>query len=222
MKSKKSEQANLERYRGTYRQMGIILALGLLFIAFEYTNADIADPSYNQSTEVTVEMDYVPITTPKQADLPKPPSIIFDKLVIDLFNASIDEEIIIISEIEPSDDIIFDHDNEIEIDDDSIFIIVENAPQFLGGDSQLMRYLSDNVVYPTIAQEVGIQGRVYVQFVVNKKGKIVDVQILKGIDRSLDAEAMRVVQNMPDWKPGSQRGKAVNVSYRLPINFKLK
>jgi protein TonB len=222
MRSKKSEQANLERHRGTYRQMGIILALGLLFIAFEYTNADIADPNYDQSTEVAVEMDYVPITKPKQADLPKPPSIIFDKMVIDLFNLSLEEDIEIISEIDPSDDIIFDHGESIEVDDDSVFIIVENAPEFPGGYTELMRYLSENVVYPTIAQEVGIQGRVYVQFVVNKKGKIVDVHILKGVDRSLNAEAMRVVQNMPDWKPGSQRGKTVNVSYRLPINFKLR
>lgn len=221
MRPKKSEQANLERYRGTFRQMGIILALGFLFIAFEYTNADIADPNIEVSTEVTVEPDYVPITRAKKPKLPPPPSIIFDKIIIDVFNKSIDEEVVLINEIDPAEEIDFSFDGDIEADDDSVFIIVENKPEFPGGEAALMRYLSENVVYPTIAQEIGIQGRVHVKFVVNKKGEIVDIQLMKGVDRSLDAEALRVIKNMPNWKPGSQRGKTVNVSYQLPINFRL-
>ena len=222
MKSKKSNQANLERHKVTYRQMGIILALGLLFIAFEYTNADTSNPSLEQGPEIEVEIEYVPITKPVQPKLPPPPTIIFDKLVIDLFNEAIEEDIIIVSEIDPTDIVIFDTNEGIEYDSDRIFSFVEIAPEFIGGTSALMKYLSENILYPTIAQEVGIQGRVYVQFVVNKKGEITNVEILKGIDRSLDAEALRVVQNMPNWSPGSQSGKPVNVSYRIPINFKLR
>jgi len=222
MKTKKTNKANLERYRGTFRQMGIVLALGLVFIAFEYTNADVTTSSYDTPNEIIVEPDYVPITKVRK-ELPPPPTIIFDKLIIDVFNQSIDEKVIIIDEIDPAEEIDFTLAEEgIERDDDSVFVIVENAPQFIGGDAALMRYLSENIIYPSIAQEVGIQGRVYVQFVVNKSGDITDVKLLKGIDRSLDAEALRVVQKMPRWKPGSQRGKNVNVSYQIPINFILR
>lgn len=106
--------------------------------------------------------------------------------------------------------------------DNKTFTVVEQMPQFPGGEEGLMNYLSSNVKYPAIAQENSIQGRVYVEFVVKKDGQIADVKILKGVDRSLDEEALRVVMNMPDWNPGKQRGKEVNVSYRLPINFSLK
>ena len=221
MKLKKSNQANLERSKGTYRQMGIILALGLLFIAFEYSSADIADPSFETTTEVVVDMDYVPITKAEKPDLPPPPNIIFDKIIIDIFNESPEEIITIIAE--PDFDVtIFDIPEVAEIDPDKVFKVVESMPKFPGGVEALMRYLSKNIIYPSIAQEMGIQGKVYVQFVVNKNGEIVDITIAKGVDRSLNEEALRVVQNMPNWKPGKQRGKAVNVSYNIPINFKLK
>lgn len=221
MIKKKSDQANLERYKVTYRQMGIILALGLIFIAFEYTNADISDADYESSPEVIVEMEHVPITKPKTPDLPKPPAVIFDKLVIDLFNETPDEDIIIISmedDYEPED---FQFPEEVEEDPDRVYVFVDKKPQFPGGDVALMRFLSKNIVYPSIAQEMGIQGKVFVEFVVNKNGDIINITILKGVDRSLDAEALRVVKKMPQWEAGSQNGKTVNVSYRLPISFRL-
>lgn len=102
-----------------------------------------------------------------------------------------------------------------------IFQVVENAPEFLGGQEGLMKFLSENTRYPVIAIDHGIQGRVIVRFVVTKTGKVSNVEVMRGVDPSLDREAVRVVEAMPAWKPGTQKGEAVNVYYTLPIVFKL-
>lgn len=103
-----------------------------------------------------------------------------------------------------------------------IFIVVEEMPEFPGGNTLLQPYLNKNVKYPTSAIENGIQGRVFVKFCVNYKGHIEQVQILRGVDPLLDEEAIRVVKSMPTWKPGKQRGKPVNVWYNVPITFQLQ
>jgi protein TonB len=95
-------------------------------------------------------------------------------------------------------------------------------PTFPGGDGELFKFLSNNVKYPVIAQENGIQGRVICQFTVNKDGSIVDVVVVRSVDPSLDKEAIRVIKSMPNWSPGKQRGKPVRVKYTLPVNFKLQ
>ncbi|HKL71223.1 MAG TPA: energy transducer TonB, partial [Marinilabiliaceae bacterium] len=103
-----------------------------------------------------------------------------------------------------------------------VFMIVEEMPEFPGGNAALMKYLANAVKFPVIAQENGIQGRVYVQFVISAKGEVTNAVILRGVDSSLDKEALRVVQNMPKWKPGKQRNRPVRVSYTVPINFVLQ
>lgn len=102
------------------------------------------------------------------------------------------------------------------------FTVVEQMPEFPGGDEDRVKYLHDNVKYPQTAREVGISGTVYVTFVVNRSGKISDVRILRGIGGGCDEEAVRVVKNMPSWKPGKQNGEAVPVQYNLPIKFTLQ
>ena len=110
-----------------------------------------------------------------------------------------------------------------EDDEDAIFVVVESMPEFPGGQQALFKYLCDNIKYPPIAQENGIQGRVVCQFVVNKDGSIVDVEVARsGGDPSLDKEAVRVIKSMPKWKPGKQRGKVVRVKYTVPVSFKLQ
>ena len=106
--------------------------------------------------------------------------------------------------------------------DGEIFMVVEQQPEFEGGVQALMTYLGENIRYPMAAQKANVQGRVFVSFVVTKKGDIADGTILKGIGFSCDEEAIRVVSRMPNWKPGSQSGIPVNVRYNLPINFQLK
>jgi protein TonB len=107
-------------------------------------------------------------------------------------------------------------------DEGEIFMIVEEMPEFPGGTEALQRYLAQSVRYPVIAQENGIQGRVYIQFVINQNGEVTNATILRGVDPSLDREALRVVEAMPKWKPGKQRNRPVRVSYTVPINFVLQ
>ena len=110
-----------------------------------------------------------------------------------------------------------------EEDDDAVFVVVETMPEFPGGKQVMFRFLSDNLKYPVIAQENGIQGRAICQFVVNKDGSIVEVEVVRSSgDPSLDKEAVRLIKSMPKWKPGRQRGKPVRVKYTVPINFKLQ
>ena len=105
--------------------------------------------------------------------------------------------------------------------DKVIFTVVEKMPQFPGGDQALFKYLGTNIRYPVEAQKAGVQGRVICQYVVDENGTITDVSVVRGVDPSLDQEAVRVIKAMPNWTPGEQRGKKVSVKYTLPINFKL-
>ena len=107
-------------------------------------------------------------------------------------------------------------------EENKVFDIVEQQPLFTGGPAALMKYLSENTKYPVVAQENGVQGRVTVQFVVEKDGSISDVHVLRGVDPSLDKEAVRVVKSMPRWTPGKQNGITVRVNYRVPVLFRLQ
>lgn len=108
------------------------------------------------------------------------------------------------------------------VEETKIFTVVEQMPMYPGGDAALMGYLRDNIHYPTVAAENGVQGRVVVGFVVERDGSITDVKILRGVDPSLDREAMRVVKSMPRWNPGKQNGSAVRVKYQVPVSFRLQ
>lgn len=107
-------------------------------------------------------------------------------------------------------------------EENKVFDVVEEQPSFHGGQGALMQWLSDNIKYPVIAAENGVQGRVIVQFVVSKTGSISDVKVVRGVDPSLDREAVRVVSQMPKWTPGRQNGTTVNVRYTLPVTFRLQ
>jgi len=106
--------------------------------------------------------------------------------------------------------------------EEEIFFIVEYMPEFPGGEVALRTFIANNIEYPAIAQENGIQGRVYVTFVVTKDGSVANAKIARGVDPILDKEALRVVNSLPKWQPGKQRGQEVNVSYTVPINFALQ
>jgi protein TonB len=103
-----------------------------------------------------------------------------------------------------------------------VFEVVEQMPQFPGGDGALMQYLSSHIKYPVVAEENGIQGRVVCTFVVERNGSITDVRVVKSVDPSLDKEAVRVIKSMPNWIPGKQNGSAVRVKYTVPVTFRLQ
>ena len=105
--------------------------------------------------------------------------------------------------------------------EEEIFVVVEQMPEFPGGEIALRQWIAENVKYPVMASENGVQGKVYVQFVVDKDGRISNARIARGVDPSLDKEALRVVNSLPRWNPGRQRGEPVRVSYTVPINFVL-
>lgn len=107
-------------------------------------------------------------------------------------------------------------------EENKVFDVVEENPSFPGGQAALMQWLNANIKYPVIAAENGIEGRVIVQFVVSKTGSISDVRVVRGVDPSLDKEAVRVVSNMPNWTPGRQNGTTVNVRFTLPVTFRLQ
>ena len=115
----------------------------------------------------------------------------------------------------------FDIVAEKEVVETEIFTVVEENPTFPGGDEARIQFLTSNMKYPTMARESGIQGKVYVTFVVEKDGRVTDVKILRGIGGGCDEEAVRVVKAMPRWNPGKQRGKSVRVQFTLPIQFTL-
>ena len=110
---------------------------------------------------------------------------------------------------------------EPEPEEEEIFMVVEDQPEFPGGTAALLDYLRKNIKYPAICRENNIQGRVLVTFIVNKDGAIVEPEVVKSVNPSLDKEALRVISQMPNWKPGSQRGKPVRVKYTVPVNFRL-
>lgn len=224
MEIKKNPDANLENKKGVYFLIGLLLSLGMVLVAFEYTQYEGEVGSLGDLDIILDEEEMIPITqqTPPPPP-PPPPQTTIIEIVED--DEEIEEEL----EIEDTE---MDEDDIIEIVDipeevveaPQIFHVVEESPEFPGGQVELMKFLQKNTQFPSIAREAGITGVVYVQFVVREDGKVDpdDIQILRGVHPALDKEAVRVVKSMPDWKPGRQRGKAVPVYYKLPFRFNLK
>jgi protein TonB len=225
MDVKKSSKASLEDKRSIFILMGFVVVLSFVYIAFEWTQHEVTIYE-SVSLDAVAEEEIEIIQTAEELPPPPPPEV---PEVIEVLNVVEDDvetaEIIIDTEDDKDRQVVIQAPVQaavIEEDTEVVFMVVESMPGFPGGDAALFKYLSDNIKYPVIAQESGIQGRVICQFVVNRDGSIVDIEVVRGVDRSLDAEAIRVIANMPKWSPGKQRGKAVRVKYTLPINFRLQ
>ena len=228
MEVKKSPKADLENKKTTNLLVGAILTLSVLFVGFEWSERDKKVTTDTGLTEVVFEEEIIPITEqeqPKQA--PPPPEAPKVEEVLEIMdNDSKVEE----STIQASDDTQAAVEikytpvevEEEEVEEQQIFQVVEEMPEFPGGMGECMKFLAKNIKYPTIAQENGVQGRVIVQFVVNRDGSIVDPVVMRGVDPHLDKEALRVIGMMPKWKPGKQRGKEVRVKYTVPVMFRLQ
>ena len=228
MEVKKSPQADLENKKTTNLLIGAILTLSVLFIGFEWSERDKKVTTDTGIQEIVFEEEIIPITEqeqPKQA--PPPPETPKVEEVLEIMdNDSKIEE----STIQASDDTQAAVEvkytpvevEEEEVEEQQIFQVVEEMPEFPGGMGECMKFLAKNIKYPTIAQENGVQGRVIVQFVVNRDGSIVDPVVMRGVDPHLDKEALRVISLMPKWKPGKQRGKEVRVKYTVPVMFRLQ
>lgn len=236
MEIKKSQRADLESQKSTGLLIGYIVTLAAIFVAFEYTTRDYVETDQVYSTASFVsEEEVVPITQPIFTAAPPPPAEapqVAEILDIVDNNTEIQEEEI--QSTESTTEAISGPVAHVsgpamgppaatqeEGDEGEVFEIVEQNPMFPGGNEALMKWLSKNLKYPASAQENGIQGRVLVQFVVNKDGSIVEPKVLRSVDPALDKEALRVVSTMPKWQPGKQRGKTVRVRFTLPVTFRL-
>ncbi|MFH1319604.1 MAG: energy transducer TonB [Bacteroidota bacterium] len=220
MTLKKHPRFDLEKKRIRFFQIGLIVTLAFVWMALEWKSYEGNDFDFGVLKGDPIDEEIIPITQREVKPPPPPPPEIF-KIVKD------DEEIKKAFEVVDNDltqKTPIKKIDEPEIDDslDNIaFLVVEEMPTFGNGDKDLINYLAKNIKYPEMAKNAGIQGTVNLSFIVNKKGKITNVKVLRGIGGGCDEEAMRIVKNMPRWNPGKQRGKPVKVSFSLPVRFKL-
>lgn len=230
MELKKSPKADLEKNKRILLMFGLVVALGVVLLAFEWKSRPSAASSLGNLEVAEVEDEVIPITRQEQVQPPPPPpppqvvevlKIVDDNVDIlddlSMFDSEADNETFI--DVAP---VISAVEEEEEEEEAQVFFIVEEMPEFPGGEAALRRFIANAIKYPQIAQENGIQGRVYIQFVVDRDGSVTQASVARGVDPSLDKEALRVVNSLPKWKPGMQRGKPVKVSYTVPINFQLQ
>ena len=229
MEIKKTEKANLENKKLLFTEIGLIVSLLIVFIAFEWTQEEVKVSNLEDTTQVITEEEIIPIT---QETPPPPPSA----PKIPILSDQID---IVDDEIELDDDMFMNLEDDaslgveimdyVEVEEEVVeeeaipFQLVEEKPSFQGGDAnQFSKWVNQRLVYPEIAKENGVQGRVTLQFTVEKDGSVTKVKVLSGVDPSLDKEAVRVVSTSPKWKPGKQRDRAVPVTYTFPVIFQLR
>lgn len=228
---KKSDKANLEKNISLYFLMGTVVALSIVFVAFEWGNRDIKVTEI-ETEQVIEEIEDIQITPPEENTPPPPPPE--QPVVVEQIQVVEDNVEVADVQITSVDDAFDKLQNtftapapsqrgrEEVVEDNTVFEFLEEMPEFPGGQAAMMKWLGENVKYPTIASENNIQGRVMVSFIVERDGSVSDVKILRGVDPSLDKEAMRLVSSMPKWKPGMQTGKPVRARFNIPVTFKLR
>ena len=228
MELKKNPKADLEKRRGLYLEIGLVVILVAALVAFNVKSYDQEQVEVTQRTAID-EVEDIVIQT-QQEELPPPPPPEAPEVVTELNiiedDAKSDNEIGIVNaevtdkteNIEITPVVV---EQEEEEDEQVIFQVVENDPEFPGGLEAMYKFLAQNIKYPQLARETNITGKVYVTFVVEKDGSVSNARVLRDIGGGCGAEAIRVVKSMPKWTPGKQRGKAVRVQYNLPVNFNL-
>ena len=228
MEIKKTEKANLENKKFFFLEIGLVFSLLVTFAAFEWKQKDITVSNLEDEQEINIEEEIIPITQ----DTPPPPPtevkipILSDQ--IDIVDDEIELENTIVN-LEDDSSLGVEIQDYVEVVEEVVeeeaipFQLVEEKPSFNGGDANMFsKWVNERLVYPEIAKENGVQGRVTLQFTVEKDGKVTGVKVVRGVDPSLDNEAVRVVSMSPKWKPGKQRDRAVAVRYTFPVQFSLR
>jgi len=229
METKKTPKANLENKRILFLEIGLTAALLLVVMSFEWKTYDkaISIGDIFDKNRI-IDDDFVPPTTP---DLPQPP--VAPPMITEEFYL-VDNDVNVLPVVVPTENIPKEgyaiytypaatYSDEPVIDDDIPEAAVDEKPKFMGGDeNEFTKWVFKNLVYPEIAIDNKIQGRVVCSFVVDTKGQVVDVKILRGVDPSLDKEALRVIAMSPKWTPGKHYDKPARVRYTFPVIFQLK
>ena len=229
MEARKTEKANLENKRLLFVEIGFVVALLTILFCFNWSSKEKKEDTLVAENTEIIEDEMVPITQDTPPPPPEAPKIPVMSDIIDIVddNITVDNNII---NLEDSEDLAVDIKEYVEetveevVEEEAIpFQLVEQKPKFQGGDANAFsKWVAENLEYPEIAKENGVQGRVMLQFTVNPNGTISDVKVLRGVDPSLDKEAVRVVSKSPKWEPGKQRDRAVKVTYTFPVIFQLR
>ena len=228
MEPKKSEKANLENKKSMFIQVGLIVALLVCLGAMEWTSGQKKDSAFAGMTEEAIEEEQIPVTEETPPEEMPPPEV----TVTDLFEI-VEDDVVIDNEVKFEDDetsedkvveiyapVLQAEEEEVE---EEIFVIVEDMPKFKGGDINKFReWVQKRVRYPELAAENGIQGRVFITFVVETNGNVSNVTVSRSVDQLLDDAAKEAVMASPKWEPGMQRGRPVRVRYSIPIIFQLQ
>ena len=227
MEVKKSPKADLEKKKGIFLQIGLIVTLGVIWMAFEWTSNPDKGSAFETAKAQEVEEEIIPITErakPKPPPPPPPPAMSTELNIVE-DDVEIEDEFI-------AEDVEADQDTEVEMiemdeeeeeEEEQIYVVAETMPTFKGGNlNDFRNWVQKRLRYPTIAQENGIQGTVYLMFVVDQSGRVAKCEIQRGVDPLIDKEAKRVVMKSPKWTPGEQRGKKVKVKFSLPVKFRLE
>lgn len=228
MEVKKSPKASLENKRLLFVELGLVFALLVVWGAFSYSTKEKKVASLQNESQAAEEEEIIPITQ----DTPPPPpeAKVFLNDQIDIIEDDIKLDDDMFQNLEDDANLgveIMDYVEAVqeeEVEEEAIpFQMVEQKPTFMGGDANTFsKWVNERLVYPEIAKENGVQGRVTLQFTVNADGSVSNVKVLRGVDASLDKEAVRVVSQSPKWSPGKQRDRAVKVTYTFPVIFKLR
>ncbi len=228
MELKKNPKADLEKRRGLYLEIGLVVILVASLVAFNVKSYD-KEEKVQFERQASEEQEEIVIQT-QQEELPPPPppeqpEVTTEFEVID-DDKEVKNELVVNAEVNEDTKNIeivqVKVEEEEEEEETQIFTVVENDPEFPGGMDALYKYLRENIKYPQLARENNITGKVYVTFVVERDGSIAQPRVLKDIGGGCGAEAIRVVKSMPKWTPGKQRGKAVRVQFNLPVSFNLR
>lgn len=229
METRKSPKADLEMKKGIFFEIGLVMTLVLVILAFQLRTREKTVKEITYDARYDIPEEIIPVTEHEKPP-PKPPTksitpiirIVEDDIEVDDFiriDAEADQNTEVEEYVPPE---VVEMQEEEEQREREIFYIVESMPEFPGGEEALYNYLSANLRYPTVAREAGITGKVFVAFVVEPDGSVSNIKVLRGIGGGCDEEAIRVVENMPRWVPGKQRGKPVRVHFNLPIKFTLQ
>ena len=230
MEIKKSPKADLSSRRLLFVEIGLVISLGLMLVAFEWSSREKKEATLVSDNVELIEEEIIPIT---QQETPPPPPEIPQIPVLSDQIEIVDDDILIeesFINLEYDANIgvaIMDYVAYVEeeaVEEEAIpFQLVEVKPSFNGGDAnEFSKWVAQHLEYPEIAKENGVSGRVMLEFTVLPNGSVANVRVLRGVDPSLDAEAVRVVSNSPKWEPGKQRDRAVKVTYTFPVIFQLR
>lgn len=235
MKPKKNPKADLENFRGVFFQAGLVLALIISIVVINWKSYDESVADLGE-LDVEVDDEIIPITQRQTAPPPPPPPPPPEVIEVVEDDVELEEELEIQSTETDMEEEVEIIEMEEEVSDEVLsFAVVESVPVFPGCEDastnnekkacfqqQILKYVSKNFNFPEMARQMGIQGKVYVGFVIEKDGSISNVEVMRGVDKMLDDEAIRVVKSLPKMTPAKQRGKAVRMSFTLPINAKLQ